>query len=199
MSFKKYMKALYVIPVFALAFLALQPGETHALSCMSGEMMIEYYVNDDQYQIVTATPVAEEEYIKEVATEKWMQDSGYTGQMIEVTEAHKGYADSQQWVYYRTDATWGYLCAGEPPALNTEALYIIDSTNELPTVVNSYPVDSELAADILAALEASDDLGEPSINEVTAQNWRERIASDIRDLAFLIKVKFGEWKFWRDL
>ncbi len=133
-----------------------------------------------------------------------MYDSGFTGQFIEVQEAHKGTSPDRDWVYFRRDTTWNYLCAGVPPALDTERLYVIslsDSVFEPQTVVHTYAIDSALATNLLSALaadrEQAENATEPSVYTVENSDWIERVKSQLAELAVMVRIKLAEWHFWK--
>src|SRR5690606_36241564 len=123
--FNMHMKKIIVLPVMAMMAIAAIPDQSQALSCLDQESMVTHIVSDPDYIVVTAVPTANKEFVKEKATEAHLHDSGYTGQFLKISEAHKGSVSEQQWVYFTKDSTWEYLCAGEPPALNTERIYVI--------------------------------------------------------------------------
>lgn len=190
------MKQFATFFIFILLLTSV-PNSTQALSCLDPASMLENYVSDPNYTIFTATPSDTVEHVQERAAEEYMFDSGYTGQLLTVSAVHKGTMDSQGWVYYRKDSTWGYLCTNEPPAAGTESLYILSNDNgmfDLPQVVNVYPINSDLANNLLTALAESG--AEGYRNDVTEQNLRERIASALREMVFVAKIKLAEWRFW---
>lgn len=188
-----------VFAVLLVTSLAL-PQPTQALSCMDPAGMIEYYVDTDDYQVFTATAGEVKEYVFEEAdaTDPNMQFArGYTGQYVEVLESHKGWVDGELWVYYEKNSTWGYMCAGGPAEVGAETLYIVSQNSgmfELPRVVNSYPADSPLAADILAALDKAESEG--GVSEVSKEDWQNRLRDQIREMIFIITIKLGELNFW---
>lgn len=191
------MKTTFLGVFFALSIftMVVTPHGASALSCLDPAGMIEYYVSDPDYVVFTATAGEQVEYVKEKATEEFLQDSGYTGQYIEVDTVYKGYPENKQWVYWQKDATWGYLCAGAPPEEGAEALYIISQPHgvfDLPQVVNVYAVDSTFATDIIAALSQED----TETVEVGPEEWQNRLRTDLKEMIFLIRVKLAEFRWW---
>lgn len=177
------------------------PSTSSALSCMSPEGMTDYYVKEEGYTIVTAKALERKEFVREKADTKqgFMYDSGYTGQFIEVSKAHKGASPDRQWVYYEVNNTWKYLCVGEPVAVGEESVFVIRQSGELlslPMVVAVYEVDSDLAKDLLEALEDAKISNDAEVYEVRKQDWIDRLKTEVADMAFLLKVRFEEWKYW---
>ena len=192
-----------MVPVVALTLFASAPTPSFALSCIDPEGMIEYIVSDPNSIVVTATPIKQEERVKEKAVKddvNQMYDSGYTGQFLEISEAHMGTVPDKQWVYFHRDSTWNYLCAGAPPKVNSENIYVIQVPNsvfELQTVTAVYSVDSELGKDLLAAIDDATLEVEPTIYEVPKSDWLTRLHDELKDMAFIIKVKLAEWHAWK--
>lgn len=197
------MKKLIILPTLALLAFAGAPQQSFALSCVDPEGMIEYIVSDPNSIVVTATVTEQAERVKEKAVKddvNQMYDSGYTGQFLEISEAHMGTVPDKQWVYFHRDATWNYLCAGEPPKVGTESIYVLNfpaSAFELQTVTAVYPVDSKLGKDLLEAIEDADNEVEPTVYEVPKADWVTRLHDELKDMAFIIKVKLAEWNFWK--
>ncbi len=180
---------------------AVMPVTAQALSCLDPAGMIEYYVSQDDYQVFTATAGQIVEHVSEKASTdgdpNFQYDSGYTGQYVEVTEAHKGYVDEMFWVYYEKNSTWGYLCAGGPAVEGEETLYIVSQRAglfDLPQVVNSYAVDSPLATDIVAALSEAGQEG--GVSEVSKEDWKNRLRTQMQEMIFIIGIKLSEWQWW---
>ncbi len=178
------------------------PTPSQALSCIDPEGMIKHIVDNPDYVVVTAVPTEQKEIIKEKADEKdpnKMYNEGYTGQFIEVKEAHKGGTPDSQWVYFTRNGTWNYLCAGEPPALKSENIYVLNvSTNafEPQTIVATYGVDSELGKDLLEAISDAEEVVEPTVYEVPKSDWMTRLRDELKEMAFIVKIKLSEWTFW---
>ncbi len=199
------MKKFVILPALALLAFAAAPQQSFALSCIDPEGMIEYIVSNPDSIVVTATAIEQAERVKEKAVKddvNQMYDSGYTGQFLEISEAHMGTVPDKQWVYFHRDATWNYLCAGEPPKVGTESIYVLNfpaSAFELQTVTAVYPVDSELGKDLLEAIEDADSEVEPTVYEVPKADWMTRLHDELKDMAFIIKVKLAEWNFWKEM
>ncbi|MEN9920952.1 MAG: hypothetical protein RL538_845 [Candidatus Parcubacteria bacterium] len=191
-------KTLFLLSMAAVVLVSV-PTPSYALSCVDPEGMIDFIVSNPDSIVVTATPTEQKEHVQEKAKKddpNGMYDSGYTGQFIEIEKAHMGTVPDSQWVYFRRDATWNYLCAGEPPKVGSEMIYVLQfPTNsfELQTVTAVYPVGSELADDLLAAIEDADSQVEP----VTKADWVTRLHDELKEMAFIIKVKLSEWTFWK--
>jgi hypothetical protein len=192
---KKFIST-FVLMVVIAGF----PSESFALSCMDPAGMIENYVTEPSYVIVTATAGEMKEYVKEKAIANNPNasfNSGYTGQFLDITKAHKGTATDSQWVYFERNGTWNYLCVGEPPKPGTKSLYILnpgDGLFTLQSVAGVYEADSAIAKDIIKALSSSEE--EPAVYEVSKADWMERLRDELKNMAFLIEVKLSEWKFW---
>lgn len=198
---------LFVVPVLACVVLLAAPTSSHALSCLDAEGSNKYFVEDANTVIVTAIPKENKEHVKEKATKddpNQMYDSGYTAQFIEVSKAHKGNAPKSQWVYFQRDATWNYLCSGGPAPTGEAQVYVIskdDSLFGVAGVAAVYPADSNTAKDLIKAVEKANDAAEypeiPEVFEADKVYWLEQLRDELKDMAFLIKVKLAEWNFWQ--
>ena len=172
------------------------PNASQALSCIDPASSLEQYLSSDSV-IFTATAGEVTEFISKSADESHsrMYDSGYTGQVVEVREVHKGNVNSSQWVYFLKDENWGYLCTNQPPEAGTENVYIVSSANanfDLPTVVQVFAVDSEYAEDLLANIKP----GQGYLNKQTAATWREQLGRNLRQMVFILRIKLHEWRYW---
>ena len=91
------------------------------------------------------------------------------------------------------------MCASGPAEAGETRVYVINPPQgqfSVPQVVNSFPADSELATDLLNAIEANDAQGPAYINFVTSENWKERLRNDLMEMIFYIRLKLGEWRWW---
>lgn len=199
------MKKVLILPVLAFVALLVAPTSSYALSCMDPDGMIKNYVEDPGYIIVTAKPTQNKEHVKEAAKKddpNMSYDSGYTAQLLEVSKAHKGSSPDSQWVYFERNGTWNYLCAGEPAKVGTENVYIIHQKTgffDVTGVAGVYPVDSDIAKKLLKELEEVDDenMEVPSVYETDKTYWLTQLHDELKEMAFLIKVKLAEWNFWK--
>lgn len=200
------MKATLTIlsgSALVLGILLVQPGSASALSCIDPEGMVEYIVKDPNSIVVTAKATETKEHVDKKSNDQdpnQMYNTGYTGQMIDIKEAHMGTVPSEQWVYFRRDGTWNYLCAGEPPKVGSENIYVIQTPMnafELQTVTAVYPVDSEIAKDLLAAIEKADFESEPQVYEITKTDWLTRLHDELVEMAFIVKIKLAEWNWYK--
>ena len=188
-----------------MALLLAAPSQSYALSCIDPEGMVKYIVSDPNSVVVTATPTEQAERVKEKAVKddvNQMYDSGYTGQFLEISEAHMGMVPDRQWVYFHRDGTWNYLCAGEPPKLNTENIYVIQVPNsmfELQTVTAAYPVDSKIGKELLKAIDDANSDTEPMVYETDKTYWLTQLHDELKDMAFIIKIKLAEWQSWQTM
>ncbi len=196
------MKKIFLVPVLAFLAIAAFPAQSQALSCIDPMGMKDHIVSEPDYIVVTAVPTEQKEFVKDEANKDdviMMYDSGYTGQFIEVKEAHKGGAPDSQWVYFSRNSTWNYLCAGEPPALKSENVYVINFSSNIfqpQTIVAVYPADSELAIDLIEAIGDAEEIVEPAIYETSKADWMTRLHDELKEMAFIVKVKLAEWTFW---
>lgn len=196
------MKKLFLLPVLGLLTLGLMPQPSYALSCVDPEGMIDYIVKDPNSIVVTAKVTDQVEYVdvKANTTDPNQQyDSGYTGQFLEISKAHMGAVPKSQWVYFHRNGTWNYLCAGEPPKEGTENIYVIQVPSnvfELQTVTATYPVGSDMANKLLKAIDKADKVVEPSTYDVSKTDWLTRLHDELKEMAFIVKVKLAEWNWW---
>ncbi len=201
------MKKLFIVPVVAFVVLLVAPNSSYALSCIDPDGMIKNYVEDSSYIIVTARPTQNKEYVKEAAKKddpNMSFDSGYTAQLLEVSKSHKGASPNSQWVYFERDGTWNYLCVGEPAKVGTENIYIIHQQSnifDVTGVAGVYPVDSDIAKKLLKELAAvsTENTEKPSVYEADKTYWLTQLQDELKDMAFFIKVKLAEWKFWKTI
>lgn len=197
------MKKVIAFPFIALAVLVAVPQQSHALSCIDPEGMVDYIVKDPDSIVVTATVKEQAERVDQKAKKddpNAMYDSGYTGQFLEIEKAHMGTVPDRQWVYFRRDATWNYLCAGEPPKVGSENVYVLQmpqSVFELETVTAVYPADSDMAKKLMKAIEDQDSEMEPMVYEVPKADWLTRLHDELKEMAFIMKVKLAEWTWWK--
>jgi hypothetical protein len=197
-----FVPLLTLLAIFGLVAVALIPMQSQALSCLDPASMVEYYVSEPNYIVFTATAGDIKEFVKEKAAAgdpNTQYDSGYSSQFVEVSEVHKGGVANSLWVYFQKDGTWGYLCSGGPAQDGTEMLYIINQSDgmfALPQVVNLYEADSDMAKNILKALAADEEAGEPYLDTVSKDDWLSRLKNELKEMAFVIEIKLAEWKFW---
>ncbi len=194
------MKYTLFSAVFVIAAIIFIPTQTQALSCVDPASMLEYYQNEPQYTIFTAVAGETKEFDKPGSAEEFefaVGASGYTGQYVEVSTVYKGSIQDSLWVYHQKDSTWGYLCASGPVTEGEATLFIVNedtSTLGLTTVVNSYPIESDLAKDVIEAVDTGTD--ESISYTFTADNWKQELAREIKEAIFVIRIKFAEWRFW---
>jgi hypothetical protein len=193
------MKYVSFLAAPLLLAVCIIPSTAAALSCLDPASSIEYHATDPDYTIVTAKAGEVIEYVqtKAASDQSFMQDSGYTGQYINVKESHRGGMDSQAFVYFRKDATWGYMCTSNPPAVGEESIYVLSKehgTFGLTHVVQVYALDSVHATDLLAALETEGAKGQVYTKD--AATWQQDLAEDLREMVFFIRLKLNEWRFW---
>ena len=197
------MKKILILPALALVVFISAPSTSHALSCIDPEGMVNYIVSDPNSIVVTAKALEVAERVNQAATKdndpNKMYDSGYTGQFIEIKKAHMGTVPDAHWVYFRRDGTWNYLSTGEPPKVGSESIYVIQipqSNFELQTVVTTYSVNSDISKKLLKAIADKKSEVEPTIYEVSNADWAQRFYDELKDMAFVVKIKLEEWKFW---
>lgn len=193
----------FIASVILAAFI-IPVTPASALSCIDPEGMIDYIVESDDFVVVTATPTEQMEHVKEAAdaTDPNRQyPSGYTAQLLDITDVHKGSAPDMMWTYFERNGTWNYLCAGAPAALNTEQVYVLNQNYDMfgvTNVVTVYDADSELADELMKAIEdaTTDETPEPTSYETDKAYWLQNLMDQLKDMAFMIEVKLAEWKFW---
>ena len=192
------------MPALALVALVAFPGSSHALSCIDPDGAIKYYAEQPDVLIVTAVPKENKEHIRQKADKNDPNaafDSGYTAQLLEVKESHRGSMPDKMWVYFTRDGTWNYLCTGEPAKFGSENVYVLqqgDGMFQMTSVAAVYPVDSEIAKDLLAAVEKNnEDLGTPEVYKTDKTYWMTQLHDQLKEMAFIVKVKLTEWNFWK--
>lgn len=199
------MKYTSILFIGALLFASLPTAPAFALSCIDPAGMINHVVENDDYIVVTATPTEQKEHVKDKADEtdpNKQYDSGYSSQLLAIEAVHKGSAPDSQWVYFERNGTWNYLCAGAPAPLNTDQVYVLNQSYErfgMTTVVAVYEADSELAKELLSSIEkaSTEETPEPTSYEAGKEYWLQNLIDQLSEMAFIVKVKFSEWNFWR--
>ncbi len=178
------------------------PAPASALSCMDPAGMIDMYVEGGTFSVFTAVAGETTSFVQQAATDgdpNRQFDAGYVGQVVEVNAVHKGWLSDKFWVYHQQDPTWGYLCSSGPVEEGERAVFIVSNPSgqfDLTTVVNTYPTDSELATNLLAALAESDEQ-ETNLFAHSAESRLSDLRHSIKEMIFLIRIKFAEWNFWK--
>ena len=177
------------------------PLPASALSCLDPDSSIEYYLSEENNAIFTAVAGEMVEHVTQEASSDGdpnrQYNEGYVGQLVSVSEVHKGSVESEKWVYYTTNSTWGYMCTNQPPEVGTTNVYIVNNGNgsfDLPSVVQVFAVDSDYAATLFAELSESDEEG--YMYESTASNWLQDLEQTLREMATIVRIKLAEWQFW---
>ena len=197
----------YTITGFIAALIVITgisiPSPAAALSCMDPAGMLDRYVEDGSFSIFTAIAGETKSFVQQPAATNGdpnrQFDGGYVGQLVNVTETHKGWLADAFWVYHQQDPTWNYLCSSGPVEEGVEAVFIVSNPSgqfDLATVVNTYPADSELAKNLIAALDDSGDQ-EQNLFEHSKESRLSDLYREIKEMIFLVRIKFAEWKFWK--
>jgi hypothetical protein len=197
------MKKILIVPVLAIVALAAFPTNSYALSCIDPEGAVKYFSEDADLLIVTAVPKENKEHVKVHANKmdpNAAYNEGYTAQYLEVKEAHRGSVPDKMWAYFTRNGTWNYLCVGEPAKIGSESVYVLDQADNefgVTGVAAVYPADSDLAKELLKAVEDNnEDLGTPEVYKTDKMYWVTQLHDQLKDMAFMIKVKLSEWTFW---
>jgi hypothetical protein len=201
------MKKIVFMTAFALVALAVAPQQSFALSCIDAEGMIEFYVENAEYQVVRATPTEQKEFVKIEADESdpnMMFPEGYTGQLLSVEESYRGAVPDKTWAYFERNGTWNYLCVGAPAEIGSEQIYVLHKDSGMfavTTVAGVYEVDSEIAKKLSSELEAVEDenMEESAVFETTPAFWMEQLKGELIEMAFWVKLKLAEWNFWKGM
>lgn len=200
------MKKIIIVPALALVALTAFPGNSYALSCIDPEGAVKYFSEQDDLLIVTAVPKENKEHVKVHANKMDPNaafNEGYTAQHLEVKESHRGSVPDKMWAYFERNGTWNYLCAGEPAKIGTTNVYVLDQADngfDVTGVAAVYPADSELAKDLLEAVEDNnEDLGTPEVYKTDKAYWVTQLRDQLKDMAFMMKVKLAEWTFWKGM
>jgi hypothetical protein len=198
------MKKVIILPVLALVALIAFPTSSYALSCIDPEGAVKYFSEQDDLLIVTATPKENKEHVKVHANKMDPNaafNEGYTAQYLEIKEAHRGSVPDKMWAYFQRNGTWNYLCAGEPAKIGTSNVYVLDQADSgfgVTGVAAVYPADSKLAKDLLEAVEDNnEDLGTPEVYKTDKTYWVTQLHDQLKEMAFIIRVKLAEWNFWK--
>jgi len=194
------MKQTTIFGGVLLLLSVITPSISHALSCVDPQSMLEYYVEDQSYVVFSGVASETVEHIKQSATDddpNRQFNEGYTAQLVEVNEVYKGTVASDLWLYHQQNSTWGYVCSSGPVKMGEEMLFIISDQGgyfELPTVVNTYSMDSDIALQIEAALTVENN--DPQLYELDPTSEKQSLSTQIREMIFLIRIKLAEWRSW---
>lgn len=199
------MKNISVVALFALAGVALAPQQTLALSCLDPDGMVSYFTEESEYMIVKASPKEQSEFVKNEADTtdpNMMYPEGYTAQLLQVEESYQGSVPATPWVYFERNGTWNYLCVGEPPKVGSDNIYVLHKDSglfSLTQVVGVYEADSDIAKKLMSTLDdknSGEDLEEPMVYDSPASYWLDQLYTELKEIAFMVKVKMAEWQFW---
>lgn len=198
------MKKIVFASALAFVGLCVFPNQSLALSCLDPDGMTKYFVEELDYQIVLATPTEQKEFVKKEADDSdpnTIYPEGYTGQLLEVKKSYRGGVPDTQWAYFTRNGTWNYLCVGEPPKIGTQQLYVLRKDSglfALNSIAAVFDADSDLGKKLVAELSAQDieDMEEPSVYETTKEYWIQQLYDELREMAFIVKLKLAEWNFW---
>lgn len=198
------MKTFIILPALAFVVLVAFPSNSYALSCIDPEGAVEFFSKDPDLLIVTAIPKENKEHVKVHANKMDPNASfneGYTAQFLEIKETHRGTVPDKMWAYFERNGTWNYLCAGEPAKIGSKNVYVLDQADNgfmVTGVAAVYPADSELALDLLEAVEDNnEDLGTFEIYKTDKTYWVTQLRDELKEMAFMMKVKLAEWTFWK--
>jgi len=134
-SSKSRLLAL-AISLLATGTILTLPHPAAALSCLNPAEMIEQYATEDSYTVALITAGTIE------------TNGDEHDQIITTNTVYKGELAATDTVSFAFNETWNYLCAGEPAAEGTQAMYVLSGTQ----VVQVFTPDSELAQDLQAAI-----------------------------------------------
>lgn len=155
-----FMNMKFFTPFLFAAILSAgyfaQPQPAQALSCLDPVSSIEFYTAaDSQAIIVTAEVLNTDGELTATGSDDPNEQfvAGAVTQTVAISAVHQGAAPEQLTVSFTVDPTWGYLCAGAPPADDTTQVYVLRSgdTPDEYLVSNVFADDSDLAKDLIAA------------------------------------------------
>ena len=194
----------FLLSFALLAVFLLPTTPASALSCIDPEGMIGHIVENADYIVVTATPTEQKEYVQEAidaSDPNKSYPSGYSAQLLSVEAVHKGSVQDSLWAYFQRNGTWNYLCVGEPAPLDSEHVYVLNQNYDMfgvTSVVAVYDADSDMAKDLLKEIAdaATEETPEPTTYEAGKEYWLQNLFDQLKEMAFMVEVKFSEWKFW---
>lgn len=174
--------ALFAV-VSVVAFSVVVPT-TQALSCLPLDMYLKDVVKDDTVVIFEAT------------VKKQIEGSGYTAEVVTVSEVKQGYVEKETFVYHQKDETWGYLCNNGPKGVGTTGLYIAlrDDAGKY-NVTQRLELTDEAAKTLEADLEEAEVTGE--LTEITKTDRMNQIITTISDMLKEIGVLLKEYAYWK--
>jgi hypothetical protein len=152
-----------------LASLSIPLGTAHALSCLNPSEMIDEYVSDERFAIARVE-------VGELETTGDEHD-----QAVSVQENLKGMTGIP--VSFTYDETWQYLCAGQPAAAGTEAIYVT-SEGRVTQVID---LDTPLYDSLMTALADAPETPTSPTEETTKRTLLERIVGLLQQVLSLLQ------------
>ena len=132
-----YLLSATLVVVLFSVFALTSP--VAALSCINPMEMNETFAADQTYTVA----LIEAGTIETAGSEH--------DQFITTQTLYKGELGTTDTVTFTHDETWDYLCAGQPAQEGAQAVYVLQDK----IVVQSYSPDSELAQNLIAAINTS--------------------------------------------
>lgn len=141
----------------------------HALSCVQPTEMIDEYVSDERFAIAR------------VVAGELETDGGEHDQAVAVQENLKGTTETS--VAFTYDETWQYLCAGQPAAVGTEAIYVT-SEGRVSQVIS---LDTPFYDSLMTALANTPETPTPTTEEETKRTLMQQIIELLQQVVSLLQ------------
>lgn len=174
-----------IITSFALVImLSVGTERAAALSCLPVDMYLEEVVGDEEVVIFEATSLER------------IEENAHTIEVLKVTEAKQGWVEKELFAYHEKNEFWGYLCNNGPKAEGSTGLYIATRNDQGQYLVRQrLELTDPLVADLVADLETASIEG--GISEISTEDRRYQIVSNIKDLIAQIHALLKEYSYWK--
>lgn len=176
-------KALFIATVAVIILGPIASPRAEALSCLP----IADYVKQ---------AVGKDEFIFVATSEKRIEGTGYTAEVLAVTESKQGYVPAKLFAYHESDKDWGYFCNNGPKNEGSKGLYIVGVDGFGKYVVYQRleltdPLIETLDADLKKAAV------EGEVTEFSQTDRRNQIITTLGDLFREIGILLKEYTYWK--
>lgn len=176
-------KVLFLGVLVLLALAPITAPSAQALSCLAVADYIKQVVGKDELIFVGTS-------------EKRIEGTGYTAEVLTVTESKQGYVPAKLFVYHNSDETWGYFCNNGPKAEGSKGVYIVGQDENGKYVVHQrLELSDQIVKTLDADLKKAEVVGE--VSEFSATDRKNQILTTISDLFREISILIKEYTYWK--
>jgi hypothetical protein len=176
-------KALFLAAVVVVVLGPIATPKAEALSCLPVADYVKQVVGKDESIFVASS-------------EKRIEGTGYTAEVLTITESKQGYVPAKAFVYHMSDETWGYFCNNGPKAEGSKGLYIVGLDEHGKYVVHQR---LELTDPLIKTLDADLKKAEVTaeVSEFSATDRKNQILTTLGDLFREIGILLKEYTYWK--